>query len=63
MEPKTIDVVLRIYQNNQIVEEIPDPEQIKDIMTKIQAFDKVLEQIRKEEGIYDIDMEVTDDAG
>ena len=24
VEPKTIDVVLRIYQNNQIVEEIPD---------------------------------------
>lgn len=63
VEPKTIDVVLRIYQNNQIVEEIPDPEQIKDIMTKIHDFDKVLEQIRKEEGIYDIDMEVTDDAG
>ena len=63
VEPKTIDVVLRIYQNNQIVEEIPDVQQIKDIMIKIQDFDKVLDQIRKEEGIYDIDMEVTDDAG
>lgn len=62
VEPKTIDIVLRIYQNNQIVEEVPDPQQIKDIMTKIHDFDKVLEQIRKEEGIYDIDMEVTDDA-
>lgn len=63
VEPKTIDIVLRIYQNNQIVEEVPDPQQIKDIMTKIQDFDKVLDQIRKEEGIYDIDVEVTDDAG
>lgn len=63
VEPKTIDIVLRIYQNNQIVEEVPDPQQIKDIMIKIQDFDKLLDQIRKEEGIYDIDMEVTDDAG
>ncbi len=63
VEPKTIDIVLRIYQNNQIVEEIPDAQQIKDIMAKIQDFDKVLDQIRKEEGIYDIDVEVTDDAG
>lgn len=62
-DPKTIDIVLRIYQNNQIVEEIPDPEQIKDIMLKIQDSDKVLDQIRKEEGIYDIDMGVIDDAG
>lgn len=63
VEPKTIDIVLRIYQNNQIVEEIPDAQQIKDIMVKIQDFDKVLDEIRREEGIYDIDMEVTDDAG
>lgn len=63
VEPKTIDIVLRIYQNNQIVEEVSDPQQIKDIMIKIQDFDKLLDQIRKEEGIYDIDMEVTDDAG
>lgn len=63
VEPKTINIVLRIYQNNQIVEEIPDAQQIKDIMAKIQDFDKVLDQIRKEEGIYDIDVEVTDDAG
>lgn len=62
VEPKTIDIVLRIYQNNQIVEEIPDAQQIKDIMVKIQDFDKVLDQIRKEEGIYDIDVEVIDDA-
>lgn len=62
VDPKTIEIVLRIYQNNAIVEEISDPLCIKDIMNKIVDFDKVLDEIRKEENIYDIDVEVNDDA-
>lgn len=62
VEPKTIETILRIYQNNQIIEEISDPKQIKDIMVKIQESDKIIDEIRREENIYDIDVEVNDNA-
>ena len=50
VDPKTISVELRIYQNDTIKVEIPDPNDISDVMRKICAFDKIIEKIKSEEG-------------
>lgn len=62
VDPKTIEIILRIYQNNSIVEEISDPQCIKDIMDKIVKSSKVVDEIFNEENVYDIEVEVSDDA-
>lgn len=45
-KPEDILIVLRIYQNNQIYEEIPEPQTIRFIMSKIILFDKKLKDIQ-----------------
>jgi len=47
--PNDIDVCLRIYQNDQIVEYLPDVDEIAPIIDKIITFDKLLDRVRYEE--------------
>lgn len=42
VKPETIQIELRIYQSDDIIVEIPDPEVVKAIMTKIVEFDACL---------------------
>ena len=42
VKPETIQIELRIYQSDDIVVEIPDPEVVKAIMAKIVEFDACL---------------------
>lgn len=48
IDPNDISIELRIYQNDEVVAEIVDPNDIVDIMSKIVEFDKVIDEIRKE---------------
>ena len=45
--PEDIMIILRIYQNNDIWEEIPEPGVIRAIMAKIILFDKRILDIQK----------------
>lgn len=45
--PEDIMIVLRIYQNNNVWEEIPEPQVIRAIMTKIVLFDKKINEMKK----------------
>jgi hypothetical protein len=47
-KPSQIQIELRIYQLEDILIHIPDPEQIRIIMDKIVTFDKYIEEIKKE---------------
>ena len=49
-KPSSIDTELRIYQNDDILVCVPDPEEISDIMNKIVKFDKVINRLKKQEG-------------
>ena len=49
--PADIDIELRIYQNNEIWECKPTPEELLPVMDKIIRFDKMIEQIKEEEGM------------
>lgn len=44
--PEDIGIILRIYQNGSIVEEIPEPKDIKFVMDKIISFDKLIEDLK-----------------
>lgn len=46
--PNDISIVLRIYQNDEILEEIPDPTEILYIMDKIKEFDKIITEMQNE---------------
>lgn len=48
-KPSDIDILLRIYQDNQIFEEMPTSEIIVPIMDKIVTFDKIISSIKLEE--------------
>jgi len=48
VKPETIQIELRIYQSDDIIVEIPDPEVVKAIMAKIVEFDACL--CRMQEG-------------
>ena len=48
--PSDISIELRLYQNNQALIEKPTAEVIVPIMDKIITFDKILTQLRAEEG-------------
>lgn len=50
VNPNDIQIVLRIYQNDQIEEEHPDPRTILDIKAKIIDFDHLIEEIKAQEG-------------
>jgi len=44
--PWDINFVLRIYQNNNVLQDCPDPQAILNVMDKIQRFDHILNQTR-----------------
>lgn len=48
VRPGDIEMILRIYQNDEIVEHSPEVDQIAHIMDKIIAFDRRIEQIKLE---------------
>lgn len=45
--PDDIDIVLRIYQSDEILECSPDPSAIIDIMNTIVDFDRVIESLKE----------------
>ena len=49
LDLRNTDIELRVYQNNDILIEHPYIEDIAPIMDKIIAFDKMIEQIKREE--------------
>ena len=49
-DPNKINSELRIYQNDDIMAENPDPQEIEYIMQKIQHFDSVITRLKLEEG-------------
>lgn len=49
MNPRDIRAELRIYQNNEVIVEVPDPVDIIDIMGKIKHFTKLVGDIKAEE--------------
>ena len=48
INPNDIMIHLRIYQNNEILVDEPDPEEIWDVIDKIIAFDAIVENIKAE---------------
>lgn len=46
VNPIEINTVLRIYQNNEILESEPEPDQIIYIMEKIITFDRIIDSLR-----------------
>ena len=46
INPKDIDIELRIYQNDEIVYHKPDAEEIHPIMDKIISFDQIIDRIQ-----------------
>ena len=49
--PSSILIILRIYQNDEIVEHLPEVDTIVHIMDKIQTFDRRIEQLKAEEAL------------
>ena len=49
MKPDEIKIELRIYQNDDVEIEEPDPNDIYEIMDKIIEFDKYLCEMKAEE--------------
>lgn len=49
MDPTKIDTELRIYQSDDILIEVPDPNDILEIMNKIRSFDQVITRLKMEE--------------
>lgn len=49
VNPSTIDIELRIYQNDEVMIHSPSPEDIRDICDKIVEFDKVINHIKEKE--------------
>ena len=50
-DPSKLQIELRIYQNDEVVELFPDPNDIQEIMNTIIRFDKLLKN-RKMEDVY-----------
>lgn len=48
IKPTMIDIELRIYQNDGILVHVPDPEDIIFVMSRIQAYDKIIESLKEE---------------
>lgn len=48
INPKDIEIELRIYQSGEIIVHNPDPSEIKELMNKIVAFNKRIENIKSE---------------
>lgn len=50
VKPNTMDIELRIYQNDEILYHKPQADEIEPIIDKIIAFDKVLGKLKEREG-------------
>lgn len=50
IKPRDISIELRIYKNDEVVCDRPEPEIIEDIIETIIHFDKLLERLETEEG-------------
>jgi hypothetical protein len=48
VNPHEIKIELRIYQSDEIIVHIPEPESIRELMDKIVAFDKRIELIKSD---------------
>lgn len=48
VKPESIDICLRIYQQDQIFETIPDSSVIREIMEKTVEYDKLINQLKAE---------------
>ena len=48
VDPKTIEIELRIYQGKDILYHNPTDDEIQEIMDKIIKFDKLLEKVKEE---------------
>jgi hypothetical protein len=51
LKPSDIDMELRIYQNDEVLYHIPEADEIVPIMDKIKTFDKIINEIKKEDDI------------
>jgi hypothetical protein len=51
LKPSEIDIELRIYQNDEVVYHIPEADEIVPIMDKIKTFDRIINEIKKEDDI------------
>jgi hypothetical protein len=52
-EPEKMDdIILRIYQFNDIKEEHPDPEEIRNLMNLIVDDDRIIQNLKAEEIDY-----------
>ena len=49
--PVNIDIELRIYQNNEVIYHIPESDEIIPIMDKIKTFDRIIQEIKREDDI------------
>lgn len=49
MKPSNIETELRIYQSDEIIGYIPEPEEIVHIMDKIVYFDNLIKELKAEE--------------
>lgn len=51
MKPGTFDIELRIYQNDDVVVHVPEAGEIIPIITQIIESDKIINQIKEQEGL------------
>lgn len=49
-KPDDIDIELRIYQSNEALVHVPEPDEILAIIDKIVSFDKLIRTIKEREG-------------
>ena len=49
VKPQKIQTILRIYQNDEYIECIPNPLEVKDIMDRIVESDKIIAKLKSEE--------------
>lgn len=54
VKPGTVDMELRLYQNDQVLYHKPQADEITPIVDKIITFDKIINRIREEEADYGI---------
>lgn len=48
-QPEKLDIELRIYQNDEVVELFPEPQDVRDIMDIIVRFDKIISNRKMED--------------
>ena len=49
IKPFDIESELRIYQNNDILIDVPDPNSVAEVMDKIIAFDKIIMEMKEQD--------------